>query len=265
MPSNKSHKIAITMTFRVHFRYRLFMILLYCLTLYKSPVLSYSVLFTISSQTLVGTPLLRRKAAVSIKYLDNIRFTIHCLSLSSVITIQLLAYILLHIILSGDIHSNPGPSSPLASQSSSSSSLSNVTLDLSNHISFVHYNVQSIALKLDVLYAELCDFDILAFSETWLNPSINQSDLLLDSFQPPERKDRVGDSHGGVLLYIKDNIHYKRRSDLEIIGNECIWIELVLLTKHILFAVYYRPPNTNALQHSRIVDSIHFGNRHRYQ
>ncbi len=39
-------------------------------------------------------------------------------------------------------------------------------------------------------------------------------------------------------MYVKNNIHYKRRSDLEIIGTECIWIELVLLTKHILFGCF---------------------------
>ncbi len=101
-------------------------------------------------------------------------------------------------------------------------------------ISFVHYNVQSVAQKLDVLYAELRDFDLLAFSETWLNPSISQADLILTSFQPPERKDRTADSHGGVMVYVKESLHYKRRTDLEIIGIECIWLELVLSTKHVL-------------------------------
>ncbi len=223
-------------------------------------MLSYSISHSINSlanDKLISIPHLQRKIAISDKYLDTIRFTTYCLSLLFVITLQLLLGIIVLIIRSGDVHPNPGPTSSFDRGSSSSSSSSHATLDISNHISFVHYNVQSIALKLEVLFAELCDFDILAFSETWLNPSVIPSDLLFDSFQPPERKDRTGDSHGGVILYIKDNIHYKRRSDLEIIGIECIWIELVLLTKHILFGVYYRPPNTNALQHSRIVDSIH--------
>ncbi len=158
-------------------------------------------------------------------------------------------------MLSGDIHPNPGPTGSGPSTSSSNSSF--VSLDLSKNISFVHYNVQSVFQKLDVLYADLHEFDILAFTETWLNPSIVQSDLLLCSFQSPERKDRLGDSHGGVMIYVKENLHYKRRSDLEILGTEYIWIELVLSTKHILFGVFYRPPNTDALQHSRIIDCIH--------
>ncbi len=59
------------------------------------------------------------------------------------------------------------------------------------------------------------------------------------------------------MVYVKESLHYKRRTDLEIIGIECIWLELVLSTKHVLFGVYYRPPSTDALQHSRIIDSIH--------
>ena len=75
-------------------------------------------------------------------------------------------------------------------------------------MSFVHYNVQSVLPKLDILHAELLEFDILAFTETWLSPTDNTDDLLLQSYNRPERKDRVDDSHGGVILYIKEGIHY---------------------------------------------------------
>ena len=54
------------------------------------------------------------------------------------------------------------------------------------------------------MYAELYEFDILAFIETWLNPAVDPTDLLLDSYCEPERKDRPGDSHGGIMIYIKD-------------------------------------------------------------
>ncbi|MCG8113228.1 MAG: endonuclease/exonuclease/phosphatase family protein, partial [Candidatus Thiodiazotropha taylori] len=100
------------------------------------------------------------------------------------------------------------------------------------NLSFVHYNVQSIYTKLELLQAELIEFDILAFSETWLNHSIDTEDLTLQSYQSPERKDRVGDSHGGVIIYVKEGIHYKRRNDLEIQGLEAIWIEVANNHKH---------------------------------
>ena len=107
----------------------------------------------------------------------------------------------------GDIHRNPGPSTlPLISSvvSSSLTSVSNSlfsSLNVAHNSSFVHYNVQSILSQLDTLYAELYEFDILAFTETWLSPSVDPNDLLLDSYCEPERKNRPGDSHGGIIIY----------------------------------------------------------------
>ena len=111
--------------------------------------------------------------------------------------------------------------------------------------------------KLDLLSTELFDFDILSFSETWLNPSVSLNDLHIQSFNKPERKDRVGDSHGGVLVYVKDNIHYRRRHDLEILGLENIWIELSFKHKRVLFGLFYRPPNSDQLYYNSLEDSIH--------
>ena len=53
---------------------------------------------------------------------------------------------------------------------------------------------------------ELLDFDILAFSETWLSSAVKDEDLLIQLFNSPERKDRVGDRYGGVIVYIKEGI-----------------------------------------------------------
>ena len=58
---------------------------------------------------------------------------------------------------------------------------------------------------------------------------------MLESYNKSERKDRVGDHHGGVILYVKGTIFYKRREDLEISGVENIWIELANNHKCILF------------------------------
>ena len=46
------------------------------------------------------------------------------------------------------------------------------SLSLNHNLFFVQYNVQSILNKVDVLHTELFEFDILAFTETWLNPTI---------------------------------------------------------------------------------------------
>ena len=110
--------------------------------------------------------------------------------------------------------------------------------------------------KLDIL-VELLEFDVLAFTETWLNSSYTSDDIRLESFREPERKDRVGDSHGGVIIYVKDSIYYRRRNDMELQRIECIWIQLTLKHKHVLFGLFYRPPNSVYMYYSGIEDSIH--------
>ena len=137
-----------------------------------------------------------------------------------------------------------------------STSILNSTL-ISNHFSFVHCNVQSLASKLDILYSELCDLDVLAFSETLLSPATEIGDLQLSSFAIPERKNRFGDNHGGVILYVKDNLYYHCRLDLKTGWVEYIWIELILKQKHVLFGLIYRPPNSDALYYNYVEDSLH--------
>ena len=92
---------------------------------------------------------------------------------------------------------------------------------------------------------------------TILQMSQIKSDLILQSYNKPERKDRVGDSHVGVILYIKEGIHYKRREDLEIRGIESIWIEVANKHKHILFGVFYRPPSADANYNLDIENSLY--------
>ena len=93
--------------------------------------------------------------------------------------------------------------------------------------SMVHYNVQSLQHKIDILEPELSTFDLVSLSETWLNDSISTEDLLFNDFKAPFKRDRVGDSHGGIIVYVKNDIPCKRRQDLELLNIECIWLELL--------------------------------------
>ena len=50
------------------------------------------------------------------------------------------------------------------------------------------------------------------------------------------------------MIYIADQIKYKRRHDLETSETESIWLEINLITtKPILISSVYRPPCSNAL------------------
>ena len=192
-------------------------------------------------------------------YIENCKFTCH--GLAFILLLVTVASIFILLLKAGDIEQNPGPQTGTSISTANTSSLaSGGSMNLStlqNKLSIVHYNVQSITRKIDILSSELFEFDILAFSETWLNPSISKESLLIQSYRETERKDRQGDSHGGIMIYVKDTIYYKRRLDLEPRGIECIWIELVLKHKHVLFGLFYRPPNSDLNYYSTMEDSIH--------
>ena len=86
----------------------------------------------------------------------NVKFTFHCIAL--LLVFNIITWLLLLLLRAGEIQPNPGPRSVASSSGSSfSSNLSTdffSHLNLSNNLSFVQYNVQSVLNKLDVLQAE---------------------------------------------------------------------------------------------------------------
>ena len=51
---------------------------------------------------------------------------------------------------------------------------------------------------------------------------------------------------GGVTMFVKNNISFKRREGLEKSLSECIWIEIyVKHSKSFLVGCFYRPPETS--------------------
>ena len=169
------------------------------------------------------------------------------------VTVNIIAptfWVALLLKLSGDVHPNPGPLSREGSSSSHINDLYNF-LSYPNHLSTLHYNVQSIRNKVDILHTEFSQFDVISFSETWLNRDFPSTNLQFPSFHCPERKDRENESYGGVIVYVKNNLSYVRRHDLEINGLECVWVHIKLCNnKHILHGVFYRPPNSNLAYNS---------------
>ena len=115
----------------------------------------------------------------------------------------------------------------------------------SSSISFLHLNIQSLVPKLDLITAEYTDFDMLSFSESWLNHSHKDESLKLSNYQTPFRKDRgPNKSGGGVILYVKDNINVSRRDDLDFDDLEGIWVQIKINGKQILFGIFYITPKS---------------------
>ena len=133
-----------------------------------------------------------------------------------------------------DTEKNPGP---LLGNSASYESINShfclshsgeLTADFKSYLSLIHLNIQSLKPKCDIINAELSDFDILCFTESWLDATTKNDDIALEGFDFPFRNDRTDRPGGGVIVYCKSDLVCKRRSDLEVRGVECIWIELHL-------------------------------------
>jgi hypothetical protein len=46
-------------------------------------------------------------------------------------------------------------------------------------------------------------------------------------------------SYGAVAVYIKETVHYERKTDLEINGLECVWVELKRKNKNVLYGTFH--------------------------
>ena len=81
---------------------------------------------------------------------------------------------------------------------------------------------------------------------------------MIDGFSPvPERSDckTKGKAQGGVCLYYKDHIPFKRRSDLELL-DEAIVIEINLNRKNIIFMLVYRSPSQSATEFQNFMGKL---------
>ena len=84
----------------------------------------------------------------------------------------------------------------------------------------MHLNIESIVSKLDIIEGETSAYDVLVFSESWLNRRIPNASICIERFSPPFRADRPDRLGGGVIVYVRDTLPSKRRTDLEIPGLE---------------------------------------------
>ena len=160
--------------------------------------------------------------------------------------------IIMSLLLRAGIERNPGPSSDDSFSSTDSTVEQSAIKD---KFSVIHYNIQSISKKIELIEAELSNFDIICLTETWLDYRTTDDTLALKGYNL-YRRDRTGDNHGGICVFAKRNIFTRRRNDLELPDVECIWIEVSTRQRKILIGTFYRPPNSSPAILSSIEDSI---------
>ena len=91
----------------------------------------------------------------------------------------------------------------------------------------------------------LNQFDVIALTETWLNNSITDYEVIPNGYQL-FRKDRsTGKRGGGVLLAVKDSISTEP-FNFNCESMELSSVVIKSLSKRVLIAVCYRPPNADS-------------------
>lgn len=141
-----------------------------------------------------------------------------------------ISLVLLILLLSGDIHPNPGPN--------------NESRDYKN-ITICHANIRSLRSndKLTHIRCDLAEkYDIITLSETWLSANDKSENFLIQGFQGPIRRDRSFGrlGYGGVLLWVRNNLVCKHRCEFDSPFIENLWVEIRSLHKKILVCVIYR-------------------------
>ena len=107
---------------------------------------------------------------MQVQHNTNLSFSIACLSL--LLISVLLSWVIDLILLSGEVHPNPGPDSVSSLPDTSTSSSISTLGALSNHLSIMHMNIQSILPTLDLIKCESLAYDVFVFTESWLKPEI---------------------------------------------------------------------------------------------
>ena len=138
------------------------------------------------------------------------------------------------ISLSNDVSTNPGP-------------VSNFSIPKLNvrGLKISHLNTRSILPKIDSLRLLVKDnpFDVFSISETWLKPSISDSEVAIPGYSIV-RMDRHGKIGGGTAIYIRDGLPFKTQSDLMNNTLENCMVEVLRpQAKKLFICCAYRAPN----------------------
>ena len=143
-----------------------------------------------------------------------------------------------YLQLCGDVSPNPGDSSDPRCNAARPNRISK--------LSCLSLNARSIVNKERELRSCLSinDYDLMAITESWLDPTINSNEIFPTSFEV-FRKDRSRNG-GGVLLALNRKLSCTKRNDLET-DCELLWCEVMVTNPltNLLVGVFYRPPSTD--------------------
>ncbi|KAM7283645.1 hypothetical protein ISCGN_000752 [Ixodes scapularis] len=141
--------------------------------------------------------------------------------------------------------SAPDPPSPIAPGAPDVSLLSR-SAGINKGTTFWYNNCRSVKNKIVDLQALACSLpacSVILLSETWLDDSVADSELLpLDTYSVL-RRDR-GSRGGGVLMAVPSCLRFNRRRDLEHTDLEALFVEFFFPRGTVLVCCVYCPPAT---------------------
>ena len=132
------------------------------------------------------------------------------------------------IILSDDVHLNPGPQFQ------------------NNFFNFMSWNVNSLAkenfqrVRLIEAHNSIFNYDLISICETSLDDTVELHETLLNGYTFVSANNPANNRHGGVGLFYKKSLPALVRDDLSF--EESIVVELKFGRKKIFFTVLYRTP-----------------------
>ena len=135
------------------------------------------------------------------------------------------------VLLSNDIHVNPGPHFN------------------NSFFNFINWNLNSLAkdnfqrVQLIEAHNSIFNYDFISICETSLNDSVELPETLLSEYIFVPANNPANTRHGGVGLFYKNSLPVIVRNDLSF--NESIVVELKFGPQNIFFTVLYRNPSSN--------------------
>ena len=166
--------------------------------------------------------------------------------------VKSLHFLLLSLLLSGDVQVNPGP------------------VPISKGLKLCHWNTQHLTdskfeeIK-SMLLKDFKDLDILFLTETFCSSKIPDSFYNIPGYEL-FRKDRLGKKGGGILAFVNNSVIVERRSDLEAGEIESLWLEVCPhKSKRSLFiGGIYRPPSYKIEDDKKLgknIENVHLKNK----
>lgn len=114
-------------------------------------------------------------------------------------------------------------------------------------LDIIYQNVRGLNTRLDYFRQNLLalDCNIVAVTESWLTDAVNDAELAIGGWSVLRRDRASGARGGGVLLAARPGIELRRRTDLETLSGEDLWVTFVASQMVFHVCVVYIPPSAS--------------------